>query len=374
MKKNSILPIVALLIATLFACNQQEGAISVPQSTPNNNLISDLPLRGVEGNHRSYNLYPLIAPLSDSGYQKAASNTNLDELYRFIYRGSIDHFSSTFFLFDMRSNRIYYSSQGVIDNVLTAEQIVEISETDISLIKNAIQNAGVQSWQSSYPHSGGNSWDVVLQFNNGSVEQHTGPGIPQGMDILLNYIVNQTTSYPARIREQHKTTSNIDYLITTYGNRYEMVPSSTINFSSPNTIDRILVFQAQGPHTVLDHSRQPQKTLLLDVKNNTMYFDSQHTIYENITLAETTSSLNKNLLSQMVALLEEYDVKHWSQEVPYIGNTEQRIMNYGDIPAWSIAIQFSDGRILHYLGDGLNTSGYAPGCQELLNQIWSLPV
>lgn len=41
-----------------------------------------------------------------------------------------------------------------------------------------------------------------------------------------------------------------------------------------------------------------------------------------------------------------------------------------DIPAWSIALQYKDGMIVHYSGDGIGKGGWAPGCQELLDMLF----
>jgi hypothetical protein len=371
MKKVISFLIVTLLLCSLSSCVLWEEGPTVPYSEPENELYSDVYRTELWPQMRSIDLNHLVGNLSDYGRERAPRNNDLGEMKRFLFTRGGNEFENDCFFLDMRSRRIYYDRNSFLHDALMFEYVVDLTQEDIDGLLQVIEETGLQGWQNRYLGSSNYGWTVAIEYNDGTIEQHTGPlGKPWQFETLLGYVLAQATTYPQRMYEDRKTTVNIDYLVTTFRG-YNQYPWEVRDITAGG-VERILFFEAEGPHEIGDHSRQPQKTLLLDVLNGTLYYEPERTVYEDITKAYVVQPLGDVFTEQITNLLVEYEVSSWNVNELYLGNDITNPMHFGDIPAWSIAIQFEDGYITHYLGDGMGETGMPEGCAELFEQIWAL--
>lgn len=342
--------------------------------TDDNELYSDLHSEGSKVQRRTYNRRQITS--KDIDQPKAHKNKDLNTMKCFVLEQGPPPTSSDIgyaYVLDKRSFRIYSGPQSILSNVLDSDFFVDQTPSDVDRLIAKLKEVKLQSWETNTPGLGA-SWVIGIEYEDGTIEQHFGAGLSPGFEALLNYVKSESDTFKDRMLQDRKTTVNVDYLVAYCGwdPGIEIRDKETISVEFEN-IERIMVFQAEGPHEILDHSRNPQKTLFLDVLNKKLYYEPQKTVYENITKASDEKTLSDDYATRVLELLQSYGIHEWKINSLYISTHEGRlVLESGDIPAWSIAIQYSDGTILHFSGDAIGEGGAPEGCYELLAEIFAL--
>lgn len=356
----------AAVIVLLCGCEDNTIEPPVDTEVTKNILYTDIPSYNSPYESRFYNLNHILDDLT--GYTKAEKGADLTSMKRFVFTYEDPWFFEASdggfgFLLDCHSNRMYFGTSG-ITNVLSAYQYVDLKPEDITELIAVLEEVEWQSW-SRYTLDKSPVCKTAIEYQDGSIEQHFGNGKSEQMKTLYEYMINLSETAEARMLEDRQTTVFLDYLITwKYDYTFEEI--------TLEDAERIVVFQSQAEEARTDHSRQPQKTLFLDVTNKMLYYEPEMPIYEHYNTASVSTALTDDIYEKICELLLAH-VKNWTVNEPYIGSEESIKIAIGyDIPAWSVAIQYSDGTIAHYMGDGWGENGWPENYKEFFSAIWAI--
>jgi hypothetical protein len=345
---------------------------------PENDLITD-PHDNFTVQTRIYNLGYLLR--SRNGLPKAKHGTDLGTMKRFLFQyhpGGMEASSGFGFVLDRRSNRVYSGGSVDAENPIASSLIADLNEEDISRLVTELERDGFKNWVNTVGI--GEQWAVCVEFEDGTIMQRFGGVTSARFEQLFSYLKKESDTYLDRMLKDRKTTLNVDYLVAYQGHDpgyYEPMSLSPRDWVgiplSLEGIERVMFFEAEEPHAVHDHSRSPQKTLLFDFLNGEMYYEPEKTVYEDISKAALAQPIGGDTEVQVIQMLESSKISEWKKNKLY---SEPEQLGWGmgmsDIPAWCIAFQYDDGRILHFSGDGIGEGGKPEGVDELLDSAFAL--
>jgi hypothetical protein len=104
-----------------------------------------------------------------------------------------------------------------------------------------------------------------------------------------------------------------------------------------------------------------------------MYFEPTKTVYEDIRKATVSSLFDEGFEVRITAVLGESAIAEWTPNKLCLGDPGNTVsLSVFDIPAWCIAVQYSDGRLLRFSGDGIGEGGKPDGVDDLLDRLFDL--
>ncbi len=375
MKRLLAFLVLIVTIMTLTSCEQENYYVR-----EDNELYSD-PHIGLGAYSRSYSMYYI---LMDHINVQPAKDKSLSEMKRVVFTDVGENTQGILYVLDTHSKRIYCGNNMNFANVFQCEYVVDLNQSDIDRLVSKLMTLEVQRWkEKKNNNAGGSEYQIGIEYDDGSVERHYIKGKDDSINALLSYFESERATFKNRMLSDRKTTANIDYLISYLGwdpsresaepfNVLRPVPLLEVPPLDIEKIERIVLFEAEEPHDVLDHSRNKQKTLFLDILNGQIYYEPETAIYEKIYNASVIRDIADGEAESVISVLSE-NVAEWKANELYLTNDEARGFkpSYVDIHAWSIGIQYSDGTIVHFSGDGIGAGGWAPGAREVLDALFA---
>ena len=290
------------------------------------------------------------------------------------------------YMLDTHSRRIYCGRSGTVSNAYECQWVVDLEQRDIDNLVRILEATNLHGWKGNIKDSQRCEYGVGVEYQDGSVEAHFVRRADANIRRLEEYFEQEIGTFKERMLQDRKTTPNIDYLISYLGwdptwdvdhlesfNIYRHSPWYDPPEVTLEGVDRIVIFEAEGSHTVRDHSRKPQKTLLLDILNGRLFYEPERAVYEQIHKSSVVRQLSDEEVENIVSMVSD-GIAGWKANEMYISK-DTPLKHAGicntDIPPWCIGIQYADGRIAHYSGDGFFEDGWAPGGRELLDRLFA---
>ena len=381
--------LVLYTLFTLCSCTKQNVRNIDTYVREDNELYSD-ELYSDEHYEYSYGgmrTYDMSHVVSDQNILYGYMGQPLSEMKRFVFTRNtlLSKGDAGFsFMLDTRSRRIYSGHARGISNAYTCQWVVDLKKEDIDNLIEILESVNIHSWKSNLGHRQKCEYAVGIEYVDGSLEVCYVETYGSSIRKLEKYLENEVESFKERMLQDRKVTPNIDYLIAYLGwdpsSNSDRMGEYDINRIRPlvappkvtlESVERIVVFEADEPYGIMDHSRNSQKTLFWDVLKGKLYYEPERAVYEQIHKASVIRSLEDWEAERIISLLAD-GVTGWNANELYLSRDKTGLFTCNtDIPAWCIGIQYVDGTIVHYSGDGIYDDGWAPGSRDLLDRLFT---